>query len=338
MSPWRSQGVLQAGVAVVKRDPPVERLVDVDFGSRKAEALPLLRNLEALALPLHDVVVAHHALVDEAADALQILGCGAPGSLHFAGAASEAAVVVGAKDAQHGVGGVQITSLSQAEFAGETVLEDAPEPFDAAFGLRAAGRDEGDAELLQGAAELGGLAFAGELFFPRPEVVVADEDAAAIAIKGKRSAVAAQQLAEQREIAESGFGGKELGGQDFSGGIVLQAESGEARAAALQPVVGRAIELDQFAFAGGSQTAQAMSGRAAFSGRSQTGLAQQPAESFAAEREALNLAKFFAEVVIVEAGVGGAGQVQDGLADAGGQTAGTGPAPCSRKRFLRRLT
>ena len=153
MSPWRSQGVLQAGVAVVKRDAPVESLVDVDFSSSKAEALPLLRDLEALALPLHDVVIADYALVDEAADAFQIFGRGAPCGLHFSGASGEAAVVVGAKDAQHGVGGVQIASMSQAEFAGEAILEHAPEAFDAALGLRSAGGDEGDAQLLQSAAD-----------------------------------------------------------------------------------------------------------------------------------------------------------------------------------------
>ena len=42
VSPWRSQGVLQAGVAVIERDAPVESLIDVDFGSGKAEALALL--------------------------------------------------------------------------------------------------------------------------------------------------------------------------------------------------------------------------------------------------------------------------------------------------------
>ncbi len=112
-----------------------------------------------------------------------------------------------------------------------------------------------------------------------------------------------------------GFGGEELGGQDFSGGIVLQAEGGEARTTAFEPVVGRAVELHQFAFAWGTQTALAMSGRAAFARRPQTGLTQETAESFTAEGEALDLAKFFAEMVIVEAGIGGAGQPDHGLAD-----------------------
>ena len=73
----------------------------------------------------------------------------------FHGNASEAAIVVGQEKAQNRVGRVEIAGAGQTEFAGEAILE-APEAFDPSFGLRAAGRDEGDAELLQGAAELRG--------------------------------------------------------------------------------------------------------------------------------------------------------------------------------------
>src|ERR1039457_1878402 len=326
MSPWRSQGVLQANVAVVERDAPVESLVEVYFGPRKAEALSLLRDLEALAFPLHDVVVADHALVDEAADTVEIFGSRTPRRLHFTGAAGEAAVVVGEKEAEHGVGGVQIAGLSQTKLAAQAILEHAREAFDAAFGLRAAGGDEGDAELIESAAELGGLTLSGELFFHRPEVVVADEDATVIAVEGERDATAAQQLAEQEEIAGGGFGGKELGGEDFTGGIVLQAEGGESRAAAFEPIMRGAIELHQFALARGTQAALAMSGSAAFARRADAGLTQESAEGFAAEGEALDLTKFFAEVVIVEAGIGRAGQAEGRLADGGRQTTGAGPS------------
>jgi hypothetical protein len=217
--------------------------MDVDFGSGKAEALSLLGDLEALALPLHDDIVADHAGVDEAADTVQIFRQRAPRGLHCARTAGEAAVVVRQEQAQDGVGRVQIAGLRQTEFAGEAILEHAPEAFDAAFRLGAAGGDEADAELFESAAERGGLGFSSELFFEGPEVVLADKDAAVIAVEGERSTVAAQPLTQQREIAERGFGRKELSGQDFSGGVVLQAESGEARAAAFEPVVGRAVEF-----------------------------------------------------------------------------------------------
>ncbi len=117
MSPWRSQGVEQAGVAVVKRDAPVERLIDVNFGSGKAEALSLLGDLEALSLPLDDVVVADDTLMDEATDAVEIFRCRPPGGLHIARPAGEAAVVVGEEETKHDVGGVQIGSLSEAQLA-----------------------------------------------------------------------------------------------------------------------------------------------------------------------------------------------------------------------------
>ncbi len=165
VSPWRSQGVLQAGVAVIERDAAIESLIEMDFGSGEAEALALLWDLEALALPLHDVVVADHAQVNEATDAVEVIRSRAPCSLHFTRAASEAAVVVGHEGSQHGVGGVQIASLGEAQLAAQTILEDAPEAFDAAFGLGTAGGDEGDAELIESAAELSGLTFSGELFF-----------------------------------------------------------------------------------------------------------------------------------------------------------------------------
>ena len=327
--------MLQAGVAVVERDAAVERLIDMDFGSGKAEALSLLRDLEALAVPLHDVVVTDHALMNEATDAIEIFRSRTPCALPLPRTAGEAAVVVRHENAQHGVGGVQIASLREAKFAAQAILKHAPEAFDAAFGLRTAGGDEGDAELFQGAAELGRLAFAGELFFDGPEVVGAHEDAAVIAVESQRCAMTAQELAEQREVAERAFGGKELSGQDFSRPIVLQAEGGHARAAAFEPVMRPAVELHQFTFTGGAQTALTMRGSTAFSGRSQTGLAQQTAQGFATEGEALDLAKLFAEVVIVEAGISCAGQSEHGLADATRQAAGAGsPAVGMRQSRL----
>src|SRR3954464_15956030 len=200
MSPWRSQGVLQTSVAVVERDASVEGLIDVDFGSSKAEALALLRDLKALALPLDDVVVADYMGMDKAANAVQIFGRGTPCGLHFAGSVGEAAVVVGEEQAEHGIAGVQIASLSQAQLAAQTILEYAPETFDAAFGLEGSSGDEGDAELLQGASELGGLTVSGGAVWHRPEVGVAHEVAPVIAIEGEWDPLDARQLARHVQI------------------------------------------------------------------------------------------------------------------------------------------
>ena len=86
--------------------------------------------------------------------------------------------------------------------------------------------DVGDAELREGAAELSGLPFASELFFHRPVIVVADEDAVAIAVEAEGDAEAAQQAAEQAEIAAGIFGGEELGDEDFAGGVVEESRAG----------------------------------------------------------------------------------------------------------------
>jgi hypothetical protein len=235
--------VLQFGVAVVERDASIESLVEIDFSASEAEAAALGRNLEAAAVPLYDVVVADHARMDEAADAVQIRRSGTPGGYGGAGTAGEAAIVVGDKTEQDRVGRVQIGSLRQTELTDQAILQHTPEAFDTAFGLGRAGGDEGDAELIEGATELSGIALALELFGEGPGVVVALEDAAAITVESQRRTVAAQQLAEQNEIAEGGFGGKELSSEDFAGGVVSQAESGKQRTATLEPIVRRAVEL-----------------------------------------------------------------------------------------------
>jgi len=138
--------------------------------------------------------------------------------------------------------------------------------------------------------------------------------------------VAAEHLFKQAEIAESGLRGKELSGQDFPGGVVLHAESGELRAATFEPVVRAAVELHEFAEASGTQAALAMSGGAALPRRAETVLAQQAAQRFAAERKALALDQLLAEMVVVKASVSAARELDDPLAHGIRQAPGTGPA------------
>jgi hypothetical protein len=165
--------VLQARIAVVEREAPVKSLVDLHFGPREAEAARLLGNLEATTLPLHDIVIADDAFVHEAADPFETFWNRKPSGLLFAGLSGEAAVVISDELAQHGVGRVDVNGFGQPQFAGETILEHPPKTLDAAFGLRAASRNESNAELFEGATELGGLAFSGELLFDGPVVIVA---------------------------------------------------------------------------------------------------------------------------------------------------------------------
>src|SRR5260370_7583525 len=99
--------MFQAGVAIVERDGTIEGLIDVDFGASEAEPACLLGNLEASALPLHDVVVTNHALVHQAADTIEDLRSSTPRGFFFARLPSETAVVVGDGALAPGHGGGQ---------------------------------------------------------------------------------------------------------------------------------------------------------------------------------------------------------------------------------------
>src|ERR1019366_2733691 len=184
--------VVEFCICVIDRNLSFERFIELHFCPSKAEALWLGRDLEAAPIPLHDVVVADRALVMKAADALQIFGSGTPGLFGFARHTGEATAVVGKKIAQDLVGREQVVGASQAQFAGEAILKSAPETFNAALGLRTLRGDVSDAQLLESAAALRGLAASGELFFHRPVIVVADEDAVSIAVEADGNAEAAQ--------------------------------------------------------------------------------------------------------------------------------------------------
>ncbi len=146
-------------VSVVDLDASSKGFAELHLGTGEAEAFWLGRDWETAAVPLHDVVIADDALVDEAADAAEIFGGRAPSLFRFSGSAAEAAVVVGQEAAQDIVGGDQIGGADEAEFTGKAVLKSAPQALDAALGLRAVGRNVGDAELRKSATKLGRLRF-----------------------------------------------------------------------------------------------------------------------------------------------------------------------------------
>ena len=104
----------------------------------------------------------------------------------------------------------------QTELADQTILQHAPEAFDAAFGL---GRSCAAMKVMPSWARVRpnclAPASAGEFFFDGPVVIVAHEDAAAIAVEGQGDTEAREQAAEQVEIALGGFCGKELKRRGF---------------------------------------------------------------------------------------------------------------------------
>src|SRR5258707_10081414 len=103
---WLSEGVLQSGGDVIKRDLAIGSVIEEDLGSGKAEAAGLVGNLEALALPLHDVVVADDTFMNEANDAIQILRSRTPSGRSRTRRPGEAAGVVGGGGKPDGIWGI----------------------------------------------------------------------------------------------------------------------------------------------------------------------------------------------------------------------------------------
>ena len=129
----------------------------------------------------------------------------------------------------------------------------------------------------------------------------------AVAVETERSTATAQEAIQQAEIAASVFGGEEFGDRDLAGGVVDEGQQSKFRAPLFEPAMQAAIEQEHFAFAGTGSAALAMKAGATLAGRGDAGRAQKAAESFASDGKALELAQFFAEMVIVKASIGGAG-------------------------------
>src|SRR5216683_1988355 len=113
--------MMKLAVSVVDLDASSKGFAELHLGTGEAEAFWLGRDLETAAVPLHDVVIADDALVDEAADAAEIFGGRAPSLFRFSGSAAEAAVVVGQEAAQDIVGGDQIGGAVAAQQVAQQV-------------------------------------------------------------------------------------------------------------------------------------------------------------------------------------------------------------------------
>ena len=116
------------------------------------------------------VVGADDALVLQAETTSQIeaAGQGAKVTRGIGRRACEALVVVGTEAGQHNIGLRQRADRGETKFADQTVLASAPGAFDATLGSLRIGGDLLDAELLEGASELGRSLSAGELFGQSP--------------------------------------------------------------------------------------------------------------------------------------------------------------------------
>src|ERR1017187_1836406 len=139
---------------------------------------------------------------------------------------------------EHGVGVFYSGGAGEAKFTDQAVLKGAPGALDAAFGLGRVGGDLSDAELVEGASELGGRLFSGEFFGERPVRIVALKDTVTVAVEAEGHAVSGDHGVQSAQISNGVFGFElEVRGENLTGGIVLKADESEVRAAAFEPVM-----------------------------------------------------------------------------------------------------
>ena len=192
-------------------------------------------------------------------------------------------------------------------------------------GLRGVGRDPADAEFVEGAAELGTVPVAAELLGQGERAALGLEEGMAISVDGGGDAVAAEEGTEEEEIAVRVLLGAKAGTDDAASGIIDRREQHEARAPGFEPRVLAAVHLDEEAGLGHAVPAATMAGWAAGVGAADPGLPEDEPHQGPGQVQPLALGEQLREVMIIAAGIGGAGEGADPFADGVRQPAGRGP-------------
>src|SRR5579864_1162467 len=326
---------------VSKREPlgaePLALMVDgeraveegVDIDPRAGVAAPAWagKDLKEAAVELHGVVVGDGASILEAADAREVGGRRPPRGLRLGGQTGEARVVAGAEAVKDALGLGEGPRLREAEFDDQPILKGAKEPLHAARTLRRGGRDPADAEFLERASDLGRGDLALELLRQAVRRArIAMKDAMPIRVGRGGQAIAADELAQQQEIAVGILRGAKDARQHLAVGIVDGGEEDEARAAILEPGMVATVHLDEQTGLRHPLAAAAMFGRSPGAGAPDARLAQQALHGGPGQAEALVLPEELGEVVIVRASVVRAGQREDLRPNGLGEAAGGGPS------------
>lgn len=138
------------------------------------------------------------------------------------------------------------SSIGQAEFSDEAVLQRAEEALDPAFGLGRRGRDPADAEVVEGASDLRGGHGALQLLHEAVgRAALAMKDAVTIGVGGGGDPAAADELAEDAEVAVGIFLEAEDGGEDRARGVIEGGVEDEPGAAIFEPAMPAPVEEDQ---------------------------------------------------------------------------------------------
>jgi hypothetical protein len=156
----------------------------------------------------------------------------------------EPGIVAREKPLEHALGLGERARLGEAELADEAVLKGAKEPLNPSFGLRGVRTDPADAEFLEGPSDLSGRGPALELLGQGEwGMGLAVKDPVAVGVGRSGESIAADELAEEQEVAVGIFLQAEDVAEDLARGVVDGGVEHEARPAIFEPRVVAAVHL-----------------------------------------------------------------------------------------------
>ncbi len=278
----------------------IEELTQLDATAGVGAMVRAGGQLDPAGPEVDGVVAGHLARVAAAEDEGELARGGPPSRRRVARGAREAGVQVREERGQKGIGSLGGGDVAEAQFAAQAILQGAPEAFDAAFGFGRASLEVADAEVVQDAAEVGGVLSAPQLFGEAPVRVITDEEVDAIAVDGEGPPILGEHLLEDGGIAVQVLGGAEVQGEDRTGGIIDGAVQGHGGAPGLKPGKGAGVDLDQLPHPGLGRPAVSVLPRPAAVLRRQAQGAAPPADQFAADAQALHLAQLLGSVAVIE--------------------------------------
>src|SRR5262249_1020144 len=127
--------------------------------------------------------------------------------------------------------------------------------------------------------------------------------------------ITVDELAQHQEIAVRIFLRAKDPGEDFAGGIVEGGVEDEARPPVLEPGMVAAVHLDEEAGLGHPLAPATMTGWSALGRTADARGPEQPLDCLPRYAQTLGLGQQVREVMIVHAGVAGAGQGEDAATD-----------------------
>src|SRR2546426_546936 len=235
------------GVVVDDAEVAVEAFMDLDVTAGIGAPTRAARNLHPARPKVHGVVAGHGAVIPTAQEVREIARHRPPGGGGVRGRPRKATSEVREELGQEGVAALERADAAEPQFAGEAILECAPEPFDASLRLRRVGPDEANAKGLQHAAEVRGVLVALELFGQRPVGIIAGEHVEAIAVELQRQAIGPAGALEHGDVAMQILMGTEPQGERCGGRIIDHPMQCRQGAAVLEPGERAGVELGQLA-------------------------------------------------------------------------------------------